>query len=148
MALCNPNLSGILMRLCRLVGFTAATALGSCTFVTDTCACVFPSPAAIVFGTVTRATGAPASDAAVVVAMWQPPCDPLPPNLPTGRHTTTDGQGAYRVVMGTAAEGLQCVRVTARVGMAEAGRVATVESRFHRGGENQLDSVRVDLTLP
>ena len=136
------------MRLYRLVGFAAATTLGSCTFFTDTCACVLPPPAAIVFGTVTRATGAPASDAAVVATTWRLPCDPLPANLPTGVNTTADGQGAYRVGIFTVAEGLQCVRVTARLGTSEVGRVVTVEARLHTGGEDQLDSVRVDLTLP
>ena len=136
------------MRLYRLVGFAAATALGSCSLFTDTCACVLPPPAAVVFGTVTRATGTPASDAAVVVATWRPPCDPVPANLPTGLNTSTDGQGAYRVIIGSPTEGLQCVRVTARFGTAEAGRVVTVEARLDTGGENHLDSVRVDLTLP
>jgi hypothetical protein len=136
------------MRLYRLAAFAAATTLSSCVLFTDACGCVFPSPAAIVFGSVTLATGAPASDATVVASTWHPPCDPLPMNLPTGVNTTTDAQGAYRLGFLTAGEKLQCVRVTARLGSAEDGRVVTVEGRPYVGSEDQLDSVRVDLTLP
>jgi hypothetical protein len=136
------------MHLHHLVGFAAVGTLGACIFATDTCACVLPLPAALAFGSVTSAAGAPVAGATVLAATWQPPCDPAPiDRLPSGE-TTTDAQGAFRLVFGASAEGLQCARVTARLGTAEASRVVTVQARPDVGARPNLDSVRVDLTLP
>ena len=136
------------MRVYHLVGFVAVATLGACIFVTDACGCVLPVPAAVAIGTVTLADGGAAAGATVLASAWRPPCDPLPNGLLPSNQTTSDAQGAYRLVFGASAEGLQCARLTARLGTAEVSQVVTVEARPDVGARPGLDTVRVDLTLP
>jgi hypothetical protein len=137
------------MRLYQLAAFVAVGTLGACIFITDACGCVLPSPAALAIGTVTVAAGAPAAGVTVLASAWRPPCDPMPIGLLPSGETTSDAQGAFRLVFIAPTEGLHCARVTARLGAAEATRVVTVQARPDVGaGTDHLDSVRVDLTLP
>jgi hypothetical protein len=134
------------MPLNRLAGFAALSALGSCGLFTDACACTWPLPAARAIGTVIFSEGGPAAGATVLASTWRPPCGPVPNSLFPMGETTTNAQGTYRLEFGAAAEGLQCARLTARLGAAEVSQVVTVEARLQ--GNRPLDSVRVDLTLP
>ena len=133
-------------RVYRLATFLALGLLGSCSFFTEVCGCPPAFIAARAIGTVTRADGGPAAGAAILASAWRPPCDSIPTTLFTSGETTSDGQGAYRLTVITITEGLQCARVTARLGAAEVSRVVALQGRVE--GHGPLDSVRVDLTLP
>lgn len=143
----GPKLFSVLMRWYHLTRLLATGTVAACLFPPEPCACVLPPPAALAVGTVAFGAGNPAAGAAVVAESWRPPCDAVPPGFLLATDTTTNSQGAFRLVVIGQQEGTQCARITARLGAAEVSRVVTVQTR-HDVRLEYLDSVRVDLTLP
>lgn len=114
---------------------------------TDLCGCSVAPDAAVLYGRVTDAAGAPVQAARIVAQHGAPGCAQP---LETLGEVTTGADGGYRAMLfvhsrqpGTG----DCLRAVATPPVGTALRADTVPfaARFGRG--NPLDSVRVDLVL-
>jgi hypothetical protein len=120
--------------------YTGALILASCSFVTDSCACVLVPAAWHVVGTVTvaggnepmvslmtsthrGACGSPASGSLI---------EQVPQTVPVGRYRVSDA----------AVEGMHCAIVTAALGQRTKRDSVSVLASF------QADSARLDLVIP
>ena len=122
-------------------------AMVACIFPTDSCACVYPPPAAKAFGFVRDAADAPVAGAIVRVSASRAPCDPASPTSPFTVEVASRADGRYDAVAHAPAAGSTCLVVRATsVGGASASATAVVRSRMD-SREEFLDSVRVDVQL-
>lgn len=127
-------------------GMALLAGLAACVLPTDTCACTYPLPAAVVFGIVRTAADLPIAGARVTVRVSRAPCAALAETSRFLAEATTTVAGLYRVVTHGPDAGITCVHVVTTVGDESASAIATVESR-RDSRQGFLDSVRVDLRL-
>lgn len=115
--------------------------IGGCFFYENTCACTLAPTMAIVYGTVTTATGSAASGAMVEVRILHKGCG----TIASGHNMLTDNTGGYRAaVLAPMGSDSACVDVVAH-GSAS-GNTATGRSAVRL--TDPPDSVRVNLQLP
>lgn len=120
--------------------YTGALILASCSFVTDSCACVLIPSSAHVVGTVT-VTGGGEAFVAMMTSIHRGACGaPASGNL-VDQGTINVPVGAYRLSFAVV-EGMQCAVVTAAVGQRTKRDSVSVMSSF------QSDSSRLDLVVP
>ena len=82
----------------------------------------------------------------MIAESWSPPCSGVGPGLVSTPATSTNGQGAFRLLVAGLQEGTQCAQIRARFEAAEVSDIVTMT--MQPAGSTPLDSVRVDLTLP
>ena len=120
--------------------YAGAGLLASCSFVTDSCACVLVPSSLHVVGTV-AVTGGGEAFVTMSTSIHRGACgSPASGNL-VAQSGLNVPVGAYRLSY-TADEGMQCAVVTAGVGQRTKRDSVSVVSSF------QADSARLDLVVP
>lgn len=120
--------------------YAGAGLLASCSFVTDSCACVLIPSSVHVVGTVTVIGGTEAF-VTMSTSIHRGACGSPGSGGPVAQPAVNVPVGAYRLSY-TADEGMQCAVVTAEVGQRTKRDSVSVLSSF------QADSARLDLVVP
>jgi hypothetical protein len=120
--------------------YAGAGLLASCSFVTDSCACVRIPSSVHVVGTVT-VTGGGAAFVTMATSIHRGACGSPSSGTLAAQPEVNVPVGAYRLSF-TADEGMQCAVVTAGIGQRTKRDSVSVLSSF------QSDSARLDLVVP
>ncbi len=120
--------------------YTGALLLASCSFVTDSCACVRVPSSVHVVGTVT-VTGGGEAFVTMSTAIHRGACGAPASGSLMDQPAINVAVGAYRLSYITD-EGMQCAVVTAGIGQRTRRDSVSVLSSF------QSDSSRLDLVVP